>query len=383
MKNILILGYHKFPEGDARSVRLECFAKILKELNNDVVVVGLGDYTSFNYKTKDDIKYISLRGKGSNFFSKAFNYLFYLTRLKKYVLSQIDKFDCIILGITDKKIINFSKRYAKKFKAKVILDAVEWYSKEQFKFGGFAKAYRDNNKMNTVWIDKSISVISISKYLHSYFSSRGINSIRIPVIVDVDAIKCDKEILNDKVVISYAGMPGKKDYFIEVLKGLLLLSDKELKKIELRIMGATLDALKENVQLLDCEWDRLSNTFNCLGRISRNEVLKNLSQSDFTILIRSDTQRYAKAGFPTKVPESLSTGTPIICNFTSDLKDYLVDGYNCFEVKSLDVTSLLEVYKKIINLNIEEKEVLFNNARRTAEKYFDYKNYISQVNEII
>lgn len=383
MKNVLILGYDKFPNGDAGAVRMESFAKILQNLNHNVVVAELGESTNFKYSENNGIKYISLRHYKTNVFNRACNIIFYIQRLKKYVLKHFEKFDYILLGWCDKKIIDFAKRYAKKHNAKVIIDAVEWFSKEQFKNGEKSKAYKRNDKMNRIWIDNSINVISISSYLHEHFVSRNVKSTRIPVILDVDNITYEKTVLDNKIVISYAGMPSKKDYFAEILQGLLLLSNEELEKFKFRIMGVTLNVLKSTILLKESDWERLSSTVNCLGRVPRSEVFKNLSESDFTILVRSEKQRYAKAGFPTKVPESLSTATPVICNITSDLGKYLVDGENSFIIKSLEPNEIARVFKKVIKLDLNERKKLFENARKTAEEFFNYKNYENNLKEIL
>ena len=48
----------------------------------------------------------------------------------------------------------------------------------------------------------------------------------------------------------------------------------------------------------------------------------------FDVLLRYSDLRYTKAGFPTKVVESLASATPVITNITSDLEMYLKDGEN-------------------------------------------------------
>ena len=70
MKNALILGYNKFPQGDAGAVRLESFAKILISLGYNVTIVGLGACTDFKYQKKDGLNYISLRHKSNSFFAQ-------------------------------------------------------------------------------------------------------------------------------------------------------------------------------------------------------------------------------------------------------------------------------------------------------------------------
>ena len=218
MSNVLIVGFDKYPNGDAGAVRLECFAKMLINAGHNVVVAGLGESTNFEYKNDNSVSYISLRDCKTNLFSRLGNMFFFTKRLRKYVLNNKITFDYVILGwVNNKSVVNHLKKYAKRNNAQLIFDCVEWFSKEQFKNGSLARAYYNNNKMNTVWIDKNSKVISISKYLHNHFNSRGINSIRVPVVLDTDNIKYNKSTVTNKIVISYAGMPGKKEYFTEIL----------------------------------------------------------------------------------------------------------------------------------------------------------------------
>ena len=61
------------------------------------------------------------------------------------------------------------------------------------------------------------------------------------------------------------------------------------------------------------------------GRVPQSMVPKCLAQMDFSVLLRPNA-RYAEAGFPTKLVESLSAGVPILANPTSDITQYVRDG---------------------------------------------------------
>jgi glycosyltransferase involved in cell wall biosynthesis len=120
-----------------------------------------------------------------------------------------------------------------------------------------------------------------------------------------------------------------------------------------------------------------------MGRIPREDVLRELSRSDFTVLIRSEEQRYAKAGFPTKFAESLATATPVISNATSDIADYLQDGVNGYLVSACSSEALTVALQKAICLTYEERVSMQQAARRTAEEYFDYARYKEPLKEFI
>ena len=101
------------------------------------------------------------------------------------------------------------------------------------------------------------------------------------------------------------------------------------------------------------------------------------------ILIRSSTARYAKAGFPTKVVESLMSSTPVILNMTSDLGMYLKDGYDCIEVEHEDPESIVRALRRALALTPEQKDQMKKNARKTAEENFDYRLYIEEFGKFI
>ena len=93
-------------------------------------------------------------------------------------------------------------------------------------------------------------------------------------------------------------------------------------------MGANINEVSQITGISRDKLEINQNMIRCMGRVPRPVVLQTLQETDFTVLIRDASLRYAKAGFPTKVVESLMSGTPVICNLSSDLDEYLVDGEN-------------------------------------------------------
>lgn len=275
------------------------------------------------------------------------------------------------------------RSFAKRNRVQLISDSVEWYSPEQFRYGNFSMGMILKNIENRIAINKTIKVVAISEYLNNYFANKDYKSIRIPVILDVINTSCRKTVRDDKLVIVYAGSPGKKDYFKEIAEGMLMLSPNELKQIEFRIIGATKQQIIVNSGVMEQTIAQLSESLRMFGRMPREDVLKNLEQADFTVLLRSPVQRYAKAGFPTKVVESLASATPVILNLTSDLGQYVKDMQEGILVNDCTAEAFCTAIKKALALNAEQKREMRNKARECAEKNFDYRNYIQIIkNEI-
>ena len=143
------------------------------------------------------------------------------------------------------------------------------------------------------YVDNHTCPIAISKYLASYFNQKGYRAINIPAILDIENTRHIKSGKSDKLILMYAGSIGKKDYLDVIMAGLCLLSREELAKIEFRIFGANLNEIKDAIQIEGL--DKVYRSVKCYGRVDRQVVLKNLEDADFTVLMRSSIQRYAKA----------------------------------------------------------------------------------------
>jgi glycosyltransferase involved in cell wall biosynthesis len=94
--------------------------------------------------------------------------------------------------------------------------------------------------------------------------------------------------------------------------------------------------------------------------------------ADFTFLLRPD-RGYAAAGFPSKVPESLAAGCPVIVNLTSDLGFFLKDGTDSLICDGADIDDVLRALSRALKLNRAELQQMSIEAAATAARYFDYE----------
>lgn len=382
MRKALIVSTDKYPEGDAGAIRTENFANIFAELGYEPFVTGLGVSTDYQIKKKDGINYISFRDKNNSLINRVKNYFQYEKRLKSFI-NTIGNIDLIMFVNIPENVVWYIKKYAKNSRIPILCDCVEWYSKEQFKFGSLHPTYRRKDRYIRKVIDHNVKVVSISSYLDSYFKRKEIESIRIPVILDVRNTAYRKKTLKGKRVFLYAGMPGKKDYIKVMLHGFSQLSKDELKKIEVRLVGICEKDLIEQCEIDGETINYLNGSLKCYGRISRNQVLEHLEETDFTMLLRDEKSRYAKAGFPTKIVESLATATPVLTNITSDLQMYINDGINGIIVNSCSAEAFGYALKRAICLTDDEMIDMKIKSRNTAEKYFDYRMYTASLGEFI
>lgn len=381
MKRLLFVKASKYPDNSAMSVRCHTIAKLFQMAGWEVLILSKGHDNHGKIKEYDGIPYLSVSSSFQPKWNRAIDLLVRMPLRMKQLMKEIH-FDGLFISVTNKEFVRFLDSINLD-DVSLFYDAVEWYSPSQFKNGERSFEYRRNNNWITRGISSKFKVISISCYFENYFNNRGINTVRIPAVLDVYSVENKKNIYTDKTVILYAGSPGKKDHLSELVEACSNLTDQERSKLEIKLIGVNKDDLVNKCGASPEALSICKNSINCMGRITHNAVLKELQQADFTVLIRPEEERYAKAGFPTKVPESLATGTPVICNLSSDLGMYLKDGENAIILKSRSIEDVVIGLRRAMNMTTDEKQRMFDNARRTAEQKFDYRNYRSELLKLI
>lgn len=382
-KTFIIVTANMFPSGDAGAVRLTAFSNILISLGYSPFVICMGRSTFFDIKQSNGVSYISLRYDGTSLFSRIKGRLLYLNNLKK-VLFGIDKKNVfgVLIDFGSISTFRFLEKYTKNSDIRLFYDCVEWFSPSEFKFGIFNPFYYTNNFLNTRVIDKKYSVISISRYLENYFSKKKLNTLRVPPIMDVENITHKKNnYSNNKIRVLYAGSIGRKDHISVMIDSLRFMSQDELQKLEFRVIGITKEQYEKKYDSLDNPLPVDCVTFK--GKASREEVLEELNCADFSFLLRPSEKRYAKAGFPTKIVEALSSGTPVLCNLSSDLSLFLNDGENSIVIDECSIESCIKALKRIVALSREDIVYMSKSARKTAVENFDWRLYVDDFRGLI
>ena len=231
------------------------------------------------------------------------------------------------------------------------------------------------HKVNKKYAD---GVIAVSKFIAEFYDKPGRASVVIPPLFDVvENITHVKP--NDTATFIYAGTPfkitgreaspdGMKDRLDKVIDYFLLLSEQG-KKYTLNIVGINKNDYLNGVPR---HATALGNESNIVfwGKHSHEDTLRMVSESDFSINYR-DENLMTKAGFSTKIVESVSLGTPVIINEISDTFDYLMDGISGF-VMSTDVESL-KMLSSLCEMKVDERIEIKKKCLKT--KTFHWQNY--------
>lgn len=312
---VLYIGGFELPDKNAAAQRVIGVAKGFRELQYEVVF--LNSVKGINSRENVEKEYFGFQvyeyGREAE--------KDYLVSAKT-TLEHIDKIkpDMVIAynypGIALERI----RKYLKKHNIKCIADATEWY---QVKTGSIS--YRLVKTLDTSYrmriVQKKLDgVIAISRFLYEYYRD-SVKTVMIPPTVDITDEKWNVDVERDDSALSfiYAGSPSAQkerlDLIVDAIEKLAIE-----KTVRLNIVGINKEQFKELYS-----WnEQISERIVFWGRVDHNKVIELTKASNWTIVLR-DNNFVVNAGFPTKLVESISCGTPVIVNRFSNIDDYVND----------------------------------------------------------
>jgi glycosyltransferase involved in cell wall biosynthesis len=258
----------------------------------------------------------------------------------------------------------------------LVCDCTEWYKGKHLPGGTFGLSNADNQIRIRLLYPCIKNILVISSFLENYLKKRSCNTIVLPPMVDKYDQKWkpteNAQIQDGKKVrrLIYAGDPGKKDLLLPLFHALAIIN-KDVTRVEITLLG--IEPKKLNL-IFPWKEQRLPSYIKCLGRVPMNKVPEHYMQSDYSVLLR-EPERYAQAGFPTKLVESLCSGIPVITNRTSDIPKFIQPGINGFLLENTNVSSLVNCLENVCVLSGSEIFAMKVNARKSGNESFDYRKY--------
>lgn len=266
-------------------------------------------------------------------------------------------------------------RWSESAGAAAIIDCVEWYDTSHQPLGRFGPFALDHERAMRRTYAQANHVICISTLLSHHFRGLGSKTLVVPPTTDVRSIPWARSMDRRVCRFAYAGTPGRKD-----LLGLMM---DEMRHIAAQV-PISLDVVGPSPEDLAQFWSdgAAPEWLTVHGKVSRAQAMDTVRGADFTVLFRPQA-RYANAGFPTKVVESMASGTPVVCNLTSDLGRHITDGKNgvvSASPKSIDIRSALQ---RAASLPQSEREAMRKAARSEAERSFDFRGYTNELTDFV
>lgn len=385
-KNIVYIGGFELPDKNAAAQRVITNGRIFNKLGYNVTYIGVNKSDEFiessirEYKSEDFTYY----SKPQRYPKTNLEWIKFITDIS--FVKQTIEFDLesnveIVIAynypaISLKKLI----RFGKKNHIKIIADVTEWYEPQGSYIFRLIKGTDSYLRMN-VFQKKIDGVIAISQFLYDYYEQKAV--IKVPPLVDKSSLKWKKVITqkNHSILrLIYVGSPGngQKDRLDLIINTLSKIRDK-VPRFKLTIIG-----INENEYVEYFGDNAIPNNIkkNILfnGRIPHLEAIDELKKSDYSIFLR-DNNLVNTAGFPTKFVESITCGTPVLTNKSSNVGDYLSDGLLGFE---LTLDSLEESLIKALNQSnskiLKMKEYCDNFIGFDFNSYVpEFENYFKRI----
>lgn len=267
---------------------------------------------------------------------------------------------------------------------KIIADTVEWYGKSKLPFPmNLVKDIDTWLRMKIIY-PRIRYMLCISKYLYYKFEDTCKQIAIVPGTVDPKDYKwqniCQYK-KNEVPTVGYAGYPGPnfaKERLDLLIKAIYELNNEGI-NCKLKIAGVKLVTLQKYLPELFAD-DYVEN-IEFLGELSHIECLNMIASCDFSAIIRDD-KLVTRAGFPTKLSESLACGTPVIATPSSNISDYIISGQNGFITKDFTYTSIKKTIERAIRY-INKVDMIKLHEYTKKNNPLVYSKYTTAIKKVV
>ena len=357
-KRILYIGGFELPDKNAAAQRVVGIAKGFRALGHEVVFLNsLKKYEETSLRETEYFGFKCYEYKRES----TEDYLL----SAKTAISMIEKVmpDAVVAYNYPAVALERIRIYCKRNRIKSYADATEWYQAV-----GENVVYRVIKNLDTAYRMKVVQkkldgVIAISRFLYDYYKD-SVKTVLVPPTVDLSDEKWNIDVSKQNGIVSfvYAGVPyALKEKLDTIVSAIETVSQEQ--NVVLNVVGVT---EQQFVELYNWTGD-VPIAVKFWGRVEHKQVIKIVKSSDWAIILR-DNNRVVKAGFPTKVVESISCGTPVLVNHFSNIEDYLNNENSIFTSMSNLEQSIIEASKK----------------KSIPNTYvFDYRNYLGELDRLL
>lgn len=382
-RKILYVGNFGLPNSNAAGKRVYANSLLLSKCGFDVLMIGTEPLTEGKeFQITNRISYMSFPDYGKKTGIKYFRWLKLTIEKTKGKPKMIVRYGSPGLALFDWYLY----KYASKENIIIVTDVVDWLQVDSTK-----PFFRLLKGIDT-FLEKAIfnkfgdGLIAISSYLYNYYDKSYKYKIIIPPLVG----HYEKKSVQNKIPqIVYAGIPFRKgqqvrdtrvikDRLDVIVKSFCALAAKGI-VYNLHIIGISkeeyLIAFPEHKGLLEGVKE-----IKFHGKLTMQKTHQMILEMDYSILLR-EKSRATKAGFPTKIVESMSLGVPVITTNTGDLAKYISSGVNGYIV---DMEDLEKLNAQIMTIISTDNELIDQMKQRIVdEKMFLVDNYEEQVKKFV
>lgn len=382
MSRVLYIGSGGFPYENARSMRMRSFCSLFSDLGYSVDV--LSDW----YSTSDE---------GGNFpwsclvnrSKEEYRSIDFISRLRRYsrdLTQALERSTYDFAFVTEMpERVTAVQRLCRKVSLPIIGESCEWYDSSTWKYGALDPHNIAFQLAHSSAYKKWDSVICISSYLDRYYKGLGISSTVVPTILDTVNVRprIESDAAERNINILFAGtFGGTKDGVTPIVSASLRMCASSARKIVVNLLGPSEGDAKKALGVGVYNRALEAGVLRILPRVPQEVMFDYWRWADYGTFIRPN-RRSSEAGFPTKLGEGMSAGTPFITNRTGDIPKYVSSGRNGFLLKNNSEESCINLLEQLLTMGNDDHSILRKAARIDAECYFDYRRYSTCVNQLI
>lgn len=236
-------------------------------------------------------------------------------------------------------------------------DVTEWYRARDVSPLKVLPKFADTFWRMRVLNRRMDGLIVISRYLERFYGE-SVPVVALPPLVDAGDPKWGGSGARGGrggTRLVYAGRPSRTKERLDLVVSAVLAQDPA-DMVSLEVVGVT---APEYRSIYGSAPDDPRIAFR--GKLPHAEALQAVKGADYAVVIRDDN-RVTRAGFPTKFAESVTCGTPVICNDNSDLAEW-VGRFGCGVL--VDEGNLAEGVRRAAR----------NRVRVKDRELFDYRRF--------
>ncbi len=383
---IIYVGAFELPNKNAAAHRVISNGKILRELGYEVVFLGVNKSIDPEGLTKEE-SFFGFDCWSVPYPNNLVNWVKQITEitaLKGLVSGYYQGRIACVIHYNSPAIVQFrALRFCNKNNIKHIADITEWYDTSAGpllrrlikKFDTALRMYCVNRLED--------GLITTSRYITKYYGKYNKNIVELPTLFDCEEMKFEggessgKGVSNLIYVCSplTARMVNKKrtnlKERLDVLVSSVIKANGNGCEVFLNIYGNTLAEFLGVFPEFSINIDSISKSIKFHGLTENSKVRMAIAKADCSVFFR-DENRVTLAGFPGKLSESISIGTPVIMSDSVNFSG--MDKAGIFLVRKGGELEGIEAFSQLTRL---EKELIRLEVKR--DSLYDYSNYIPEV----
>lgn len=389
--NVLIIGWIKFPFGSASGSRIRTLAKGLVENGASVRVITTSripfrpeDSLPKGQKEWQQIKYEStnlyeIPSKKWTLRERVFNHLTSVYRSWKRTRQLLRKKEYNVVYIYGRSFFQYTPVaiIARLAGIPVFFEICEWFPARKYKGGFLNPFFMDDYLGRQLPSFLGSGVIAITSFIQRKYQKWGVQCLLLPSVFDFSLFKENNEPLvkvqqpDEYFTLVYAGS-CKADDGVEALFNALKHVLTEGYQVRLFIVGTEGKKGQAGILRQKAEKDtQLKERVSFLGRVSEDEYHMVLKKAGCLVLPRPDTQ-ITRAAFPTRLPEFLASGRPVLTPNVPDVSLYLSSGVHAEIVDGSGEKSLAKGIIRLLE-NPERARQIGLAGRERCSEVFDYR----------